>query len=446
MRKLFGLLFLVFAIVPYLEAESPEPEAPLTAEQELYQRADWTILKAPITGSIGPATVHYLKEVFKQLKTTDAQAVVLEINTPGGLLKSTREIIQLINEAPKPVITVVGPSGAQAASAGSFILLAGHWAMMNEGTNTGAASPIDSSGKDIGPTLKKKVFEDTQALMRSLAESRGRNVEMAEKFVKDAISLTDTEALEANVINQRIAGNEDLVKALGRILLLFKDQKINFRGRNISFREVEKRPIGYFLEYIADPQVAYMFTSFGTLGIYIEILGGGLIFPGVFGVICLILGLIALSTLPVNVGFLLLLLFGVVLLGAEVFVSGFGVLGLGGLIAFFLGSLYLFNEPIGGDYMAVVYTITACLGIMFVILTFVLVRKPRTHKSMVGGRAVCASNFINGAGLVQHKGQNVKAISKSGESFKDGDVVAISGSEDDVLIVERAGPEMQSIL
>ncbi|MEO0336694.1 MAG: hypothetical protein AAF202_09875, partial [Pseudomonadota bacterium] len=264
--------------------------------------------------------------------------------------------------------------------------------------------------------------------------------------VKDAISLTDTEALKEKVIDQRTLGNEDLLKALAKTTLKFKDQEIRFEGRNLTIEDIPKRPIDHFLGYIADPQVAYMFTSFGTLGIYIEVLGGGLIFPGVFGAICLVLGLMALSTLPVNVGFLILLLFGVSLLTAEVFVSGFGVLGLGGLIAFFLGSLYLFDEPIGGDYMAVVYTITACLGIMFVILTFVLVRKPRGTNAMVGGRAVCTADFINGAGFVQHKGHNVKAISKVSVNLKDGDAVHISGHQGDILIVELAEPAPVSIL
>jgi membrane-bound serine protease (ClpP class) len=189
-----------------------------------------------------------------------------------------------------------------------------------------------------------------------------------------------------------------------------------------------------------------MFTSLGTLGIYMEVLGGGLIFPGVFGVICLILGLMALSTLPINTGFLILLLFGVALLTAEVFVSGFGVLGLGGLIAFFLGSLYLFDEPIGGDYMVIVYTITACLGLMFVLLGFVLVRAPKTAASLVGGQAVCSADFINGAGFVLLKGQNLKAISKSGEAFRDGDIVSIAGSEGALLVVEPAQPASVSIL
>jgi membrane-bound serine protease (ClpP class) len=446
MRYVFSLAFVVLVLVPYLFAESPEPEVAPSKMDQLYQQADWTVLKAPIEGPIGPATLHYLENVFDELESTDAQAVVLEINTPGGLLTSTREIIQLINSSQKPVITLVGPSGARAASAGAFILLAGHWAMMMEGTNTGAASPIDSSGQDLGETLKKKVFEDTQALMRSLAESRGRNVEMAEKFVKDAISLTDTEALEANVINQRVTDKKDLAKALAKVIFLFRDRQINFEKRNLTFKEIKKRPIDHLLTFIANPQVAYMFTSLGTLGIYMEVLGGGLIFPGVFGVICLILGLMALSTLPINTGFLILLLFGVALLTAEVFVSGFGVLGLGGLIAFFLGSLYLFDEPIGGDYMVIVYTITACLGLMFVLLGFVLVRAPKTAASLVGGQAVCSADFINGAGFVLLKGQNLKAISKSGEAFRDGDIVSIAGSEGALLVVEPAQPASVSIL
>jgi len=321
-----------------------------------------SVYTVTIDSTINPGALGKLTHAIAVAEANGAAALIVRIDTPGGLLSTTRDMVRAISEAQVPVIGYVGPDGASATSAGAFILLATHVAAMTPGTNVGAATPVSGSGDDIRGAMASKVMNDTRALMRGVAESRGRNADVAERFVTEAESLTAREAREAGVI--------DLVVAdLGALLAALDGREIQFAGATLrlalaeaELRAVSTRWIDQLLTWLAHPQIAHMLIALGSLAIYIEIISPGLAFPGVFGAIAVVLGLVCLQTLPVNTGFQILLLLGLVLLIAEYFVAGFGVLGIGGAAAFILGSLYLFDEPLPGDYTASALTVSIGVG------------------------------------------------------------------------------------
>lgn len=330
--------------------------------QEGQDGIDGQVYFAEIKAMINPGALSVLSHAIETAEKNHAEALVIRLNTPGGLLSTTRSMVNAISESHVPVIVYVGPVGASATSAGSFILLASHLAVMNEGTNVGAASPISGSGGDIEGTLGKKVMNDTRAFMRSIAEERARNISEAEKFVSEAHSLTAQEALNENVIDAVVPDQAELLDRIHGMEIRIHNQTHTFNTKGKKWVEIERRLFDRLLIYIAHPQVAYLLTSLGTLGIYVEILSPGLIFPGVLGAIFLVLGLIALQTLPLNVGFIVLMILGIVLMVAEIFVSGFGALGIGGFIAFVLGSLNLFDDPSSVEYRNMILTISIGVG------------------------------------------------------------------------------------
>lgn len=327
-----------------------------------------------IDGMINPGTSTILEHAIQTAEANRAAALVVRINTPGGLLSSTREMVTAIEQSRVPIIGYVGPSGASATSAGAFILLSTHLAVMSEGTNLGASSPIAGDGADIEGTLGKKIMNDSRAFMRGIAERRYRNADVAERFVSEAESLTASEAQEANVVDLVVPEFSDLISSID-------GREINFHGNvqtlNIAdseIRPVEPRLLDRVLELVAHPQIAHMLISLGVLAIYIEILSPGLAFPGIFGVVAVILGLVGAQTLPVNTGFLILLFLGISLMVAEYFVAGFGVLGIGGAIAFTLGSLNLFDAPISADYRNAILSISIAVSAAMLLTTFLVTR------------------------------------------------------------------------
>lgn len=403
---------------------------------ESSESGEQKILKATVDGRIGPATVYYLKHVFEKSKEGDNKAVLLSINTPGGFLESTREIVNLINASEKPVITYVTPAGGRATSAGAFILLAGHLALMDEGTNVGAASPVKSDGRDLGDTMKKKVLNDTQAFIRSVAEKRDRNVEVSEKFVSKALSLTAKEAMENDVIDSLVREGSSLTKTLAQSPLDFSGTEIQFDEKNVVIKSINKRTVDQFLSFISKPQIAYLLTSLGTIGIYIELVAFGAFIPGILGVISLILGLIAMTTLPVNAGFMALLVFGVCLLTIELTISGFGLVGLCGLISFFFGSLYLFEEPVQGNYYNIVYGVSAGFVLFFFTIIFALSKRNKELDSLVNTTGVCQTDFIGDAGYISINGKNYKALSRDERELREGHKIQVVRVEKNYLIVK----------
>lgn len=346
------------------------------------------VYRVDIDTVINPGTSALLEHAIETAQVNAAAALIVRIDTPGGLLSSTRDMVSAISESTVPIIGYVGPAGASATSAGAFILLSTHLAVMNTGTNVGAASPVASDGGEIEGTMAKKIMSDSRAFMRSIARMHQRNADAAERFVSDAVSLTANEALDVNVINLLVPEFSDILRAAdGHVILL------NGKPFTLSFSDNEVRPVqprltDRLLLLIAHPQIAHMLISLGLLAIFIEILSPGLAYPGVLGVIVLLLGLIGVQTLPVNTGFLLLLFLGIVLMIAEYFIAGFGILGLGGAIAFVLGSLNLFDGPIPGGHSGTILSVSIAVSAAMLLATMLISGSfffgPRKNKRLIG--------------------------------------------------------------
>lgn len=320
-----------------------------------------------VKGPIGPATSDFIGRGLKQAREEGARFVILRMDTPGGLDTSMRAIIKDILASPIPIVTYV-PQGGRAASAGTYILYASHVAAMAPGANLGAATPIqiggggspipmpggDKSGKKEDekkpghPELADKVISDAAAYIRSLAQLRGRNVEWAQKAVREAASLSASEALREHVIDLVADDIDALLKALDGRTVTVPSGKVTFDTAGITVRTEEPDWRYEVLAIITNPNVAYILMLIGIYGIIFEFYSPGLIFPGVIGAICLLLALYAFQVLPVNYAGLALIFLGAGLMLAEVFVTGFGVLGLGGVAALVIGSVLLLDTGIPG--------------------------------------------------------------------------------------------------
>ncbi|MCW8195703.1 nodulation protein NfeD [Proteobacteria bacterium 005FR1] len=397
------------------------------------------LLLVDIDGVINPGSAGKLSHAISVAEAEAAPALVMRINTPGGLLATTREMVSAIAESPVPVIGYVGPAGASATSAGAFILMSTHLATMNSGTNVGAASPVAGGGGDIEGTLGKKVMSDSRAFMRSIAGSRGRNVELADALVAEAVSVTAAEAAQAGLV-------ELVVPSLSSLPELAHGSEIQFRGQTITLdlqgRElvsVEPRLVDRLLQIIAHPQIAHLLISLGFLAIFVEILSPGLAFPGVFGSIAVVLGLVGVQTLPVNLGFLILLVMGLVLMFAEFFVAGIGVLGIGGAVAFVLGSINLFDTPIADRDRNAILWVSIGVSAAFVVTSLLITRSilsPARKKRSMEGKVGEAMVSFDEDGYVLVDGERWAAMTT--EALEHGEKVVVIGTRDDRLLVTKA--------
>lgn len=322
-----------------------------------------------IKGPIGVGTGHMIEEGFARARAERAGLIVLRLDTPGGLVSATRDIIQAILASPIPVAVFVAPSGARAASAGTYIAYAAHIAAMAPGTHLGAATPVQMGmpgaptpaperredgkrGEDKeeakGSAMERKVLNDAVAYLRSLAQLRGRNADWAEKAVRDASTLTAEEAARENVVDL-VAGNVgDLLDMVDGRTVRTTEGERKLGTRHARVIVVEPSWKARLLAIVTDPNIAFILLMIGIYGIIFEFWTPGLAGPGIVGAICLIVGLMALSVMPLNFAGMALLVAGLAMMMAEAFTPGFGVLGLGGIVGFIIGGLFLF-DPAGAD-------------------------------------------------------------------------------------------------
>ena len=303
------------------------------------------VMRARIKSVIHPISSELILDALSAADKAGAAVVVLELDTPGGLMTSTRDITTGILGAKTPVVVYVSPSGAQAASAGFFILMSADIAAMAPGTNTGAAHPVGAGGEDIEGTMAKKVEEDSAANIRSLAKRNSRNIELAQAAVLESRSFTADEALEGKLIDLVAPSFDKLLEAIDGRTVKRGDAVVTLHTRGARVEEIELSPLRRFLAVIAQPDIALILLTFGGLGLYFELMSPGAILPGVVGGICLILGFFAMSVLPVDYAGVALLVLALVLYIAEVKVVSHGVLGIGGTISLVLGALMLFKSP-----------------------------------------------------------------------------------------------------
>jgi membrane-bound serine protease (ClpP class) len=383
-----SLVALLLAVVS-LTAQGTEPASP-------------TIRVVRVADVINPVIADFIITELKAANEAEERAFLLEIDTPGGLDTAMRSIIQAILASRSPVIVYVYPSGARAASAGALITLAADFAVMAPGTNLGAAHPvaIAPGGGEKDETMMAKVVNDAVAYARSIAEQRGRNVEWAERIVRESISTPASEALELKVIDLVVADEAALLEGLDgrRYLRDGKALTLETAGTVLMYAEMSWRQ--RILTVLSNPNVAYLLLMLGILGIFFEISQPGVILPGAIGAIALLLAFYAFQTLPVNYAGVLLILLAVVLFVLEIKVVSFGMLTVGGIIAMLLGSLMLFESPepyLRLSRVVIFATVSVCAGFFSLVLWFV-VRTQRSRfvsgsEGMAGERGVAETDI-----------------------------------------------------
>ena len=297
-----------------------------------------------VDGIINSVKEGFISRAIDQAEEDGAELLIIQLDTPGGLLSSTREIVKLLLESPVPVVVFVSPKGARAGSAGTFITAAANLAVMAPGTNIGAATPISATGQDLEDTLASKIENDTAALIRSIAQTRGRNQDKLEETVRSAASYSAQEALADNVVDLIADDLEDLLAKVDGLTAETSVGTIQLQTEGLELRDFNKSILEHFLEFISDPNVSFILLTVGGLGIVVEMFNPGLIAPGVVGVICLLLAFLALGNLPVNWAGVVFVILATVLTVLEIVVAGFGILGVGAIVSLIVGGLILFTQ------------------------------------------------------------------------------------------------------
>lgn len=421
-------------------------------------------LTIPIEGAIGPATAGYVKDALSKAAERHSEIVILRLNTPGGLATSMREIIADVLASPIPVVGYVSPSGAHAASAGTYILYATHIAAMAPGTNLGAATPVqigapvpdlpnspadkdgqkskDSDGQSKPKdTMTAKVTNDATAYIRSLAELRGRNADWAEKAVREAASLSANSALQEHVIDLIARDQADLLRQIDdRTVEVAGGETRRLATKDAVVEAIDPGWITRFLAVITDPNVALILMLVGVYGLLFELMSPGAVAPGVVGTICLLVGLYALNMLPINYAGLGLMLVGIVLLTFEAF-NPTVVLGVGGITAFVLGAVMLFKiEAPGYRLSRPLIFIAAAMFVGFGLVVLGSLRRARTAPVRVGSQAMAGVSakvldWSENEGHVFAQGERWQA--RSNESFTPGETVEVANINDLTLVVRR---------
>lgn len=399
-------------------------------------------------GTVGPIMARYISRGIERAEDNQARLVVLELDTPGGLVSSMEDIVRRIDGSSVPVAVYVSPSGARAASAGTFITMAGHIAAMAPNTVIGAAAAINADGSDIEGTAGEKIENYNAALIRNLAEARGRNAAWAEDAVREAVAATSGEALDLRVIDYVASDVDDLLHQVeGATVTLRPGVEVTFSGLLESERvRTDLTVWERFLDVIADPNIASILLALGFLGLVFELSNPGVILPGTFGIIAIVLGFLGFGVLPVETAGLVLIAIALALFALELFVPSGGILGIGGIIALILGGIIAFRDTpaeFQPSRVLVVALVVVVSG-MFVSLAIGLARLrkvdlPVGSQAMVGMVAI-ARTPLAPAGQVAVMGERWQATMERGEAAP-GDRVRVIAAEGLRLTVRKDEPE-----
>ncbi|MBW2064649.1 MAG: nodulation protein NfeD [Deltaproteobacteria bacterium] len=404
-------------------------------EEGLCEKNEAMIIE--LEGAIGPATATFLKRALEEAQEQDAMLAVIRLDTPGGLASSMRTMVKAIMNSEIPVVVYVAPRGAGAASAGVLVTIAGHIAAMAPGTNIGAAHPVTAGGKDIQKTMSEKVVNDMASYARSIARERGRNAEWVEKAIRESVSITAGEAVKKKVVDLVARDLDELMKLIDGKEVNIKGQKIVLRTSDLSLTYYKPGLRDRILRTISDPNIAYILMMIGLAGLYFELSHPGAIFPGVIGAISLVLAFYSFKTLPVNYAGLLLIILAIIFFIAEIKVTSYGALSLGGLASLTLGSIMLF-EDVRVSLELVLPTIIL-IGGFFVVVSAIAFKayrsKPKSGMEGLIGTIGQVRETIDAEGLVFVHGEIWRAVAD--ERIEEGERVQVEGSEGLILKVKR---------
>jgi len=383
-----------------------------------------------IDGVISPVTLRLVEMALTRAQADKAHALVIQLDTPGGLERSMRAICQRLLNAEIPVIVWVGPTGARAASAGVFITLAANVAAMAPATNIGAAHPV-AVGGGVDKESMRKIENDAAAFVRTIAVERGRDADWAEKAVRESVSITEREALKLRVIDVIADSIPDLLTKIDGRTVKTSKGTVTLATKGVVAKPIAIGLRDRFLNVITDPNVAYVLMMLGTLGLIFELSNPGAVLPGVVGGISLILAFFAFQSLPINFAGMLLILFAIVLFIAEVKVVSHGVLAIGGVVAMALGSLMLYDEPEAGfrvSWLVIIPTVAVTAGIFIFALTAgvrALTRRPQLGAEALVGATGTAFGALAGEGQIKLQGEIWRAVTD--RPIPDGTPVRVIG-------------------
>jgi membrane-bound serine protease (ClpP class) len=395
-KILIGLIFLV---------------TPLIAQTNI-------IHKITVDGVINPVATEYILESIENAEKAGAELLIIEMDTPGGLMVSMHDIVKGILGADVPVAVYVSPSGSRAGSAGVFITIAAHIAAMAPGTNIGSAHPVNMGGaQDTSQVMEEKIVNDAVAHIRSVAKKRGRNADWAESAIRESANITEIEALNLNVVDYVVSSVDSLLIAIHgkEVEVLSGSRVLNTENTRIESFEMNWRQ--KVLDMLSDPNILYILFMIGMAGISLELYNPGSILPGVVGGICIILALYSVQTIPVNIAGLLLIIFSVILFLLEIKVPSFGLLTIGGIVSLVLGSIMLVDSPLPFLQISwkVILAATITITLFFAVaMGFVLRahrKKPSTGKEGLVDKEGIALEVLNPSGQIEIHGEIWKAIS-----------------------------------
>ncbi len=396
-----------------------------------------------VEGTIVPIVADYIDRGISQAEDENATVVIIELNTPGGLLGATEKIVQRIMNANVPIVVYVSPKSAWAASAGTFITLSAHIAAMTPGTTIGAAHPVSGSGEAMPEDQNKKITEFSAKWMKTIAEERGRNMDEAQLAVTESKSFTDVDALKVNLIDLRADNLQDLISQIdGRKVKLASGAEVTINTTGYETTSNEMSLMERFLHAISDPNIAYILLSLGSIGIIAEIYNPGTLFPGITGAISLLLAFYSLGVLDAQLGGILLIVLGFALFIAEMFTASFGALTAGGVISLVLGSVILF--PGEGKLFQVnpwlIATITIMIAAFFLLVVYQVIRAHRRQANTgweeLIGKTALVKAALDPEGTVLFKGELWTAASATGR-VEPGETVVITKIEGLKLYVKK---------
>ncbi len=426
--KLLIFISILFLLLPFGIRGQTEKEPVYTIE---------------VDGIINPATAKFIVDSIDEATQQGAQCLIIQLDTPGGLMESMRIIVKKELASTIPIIVYVSPGGARAASAGVFVTMAANIAVMAPGTHIGAAHPVTLGGGEAkeSKTMTEKIVNDTVAFIKNIAKTRGRNVDWAEKAVVKSVSITDEEALKLNVIDLVAPDIPTLLAKIDGRVVKFDGVTRTLHTKGVQPRSIQMSWRDRLLEIISNPTIAYILLMLGIYGIFFELSSPGAILPGVVGGIFLILAFYALQMLPVNYAGLALILFAIILFIAEIKVVSHGLLAVGGVISLFLGSMMLFRSPV--EYMRV--SLSVIIPAVLVSAAFFIfavtrainarLKKPTTGMEGLVGEVGIASTSIAPEGKVSIHGEFWNATTDG--NIEKGEKVQVTGAKNLKLIVKK---------